>query len=49
MKKIKEIKFICNKCGEEQKKDEKQSNKNWSVYDAKEKCKCGGSFKPKLL
>lgn len=34
----------CKLCGRLQKKDEKQSNENWNVYDLKAKCECGGKF-----
>ena len=34
----------CKLCGRLQKKDEKQSNENWNVYDPKAKYECGGSF-----
>ena len=34
----------CIQCGTKQEKDEKKSNNNWSVYDNKAKCKCGGEF-----
>lgn len=34
----------CKLCGRLQKKDEKQSNENWNVYDPKAKCECGGKF-----
>lgn len=34
----------CEKCGKLQKKNEKESNKNWNVYDCKVKCECGGEF-----
>ena len=45
MSKLKDIKFICNKCGAEQ---EPAENGNWNVY-RKEKCKCGGDFKLKEI
>lgn len=38
------IEFRCNKCEKPQKKDDKQSNDNWSVFKAREKCSCGGEF-----
>ena len=44
-----EIKMVCDKCGEEQKPDEKQSNENWKVYPTDTSCKCGGKFKFKLI
>ena len=39
-----DIKVVCEKCGREMPRDDKQSNKNWTVY--KEKCECGGRGKP---
>ena len=48
MKKRKEIKMICDKCGEEQKPDLSMSNENWKVYN-NEPCKCGGKYKPDFL
>lgn len=36
--------FACNKCGKPQLKNEKQSNNNWEVYPANQKCECGGKF-----
>ena len=41
----KKIKFRCDKCGKEQIPDEEKSTENWTVYDNKEKCECGGEFK----
>ena len=49
MKKEFEMKMLCDKCGAEQKKDEKQSTKHWKVYKAGKKCECGGEFKPDLI
>lgn len=42
-----EIKFVCNKCGKLQLKDEKQSNRNWSIFSTAVKCECGGKFEMK--
>jgi hypothetical protein len=42
------IKMKCDKCGKEQKPKKDKSNKNWEVFDAKEKCECGGKFKPTI-
>lgn len=42
------IRWICEKCGNEQKPDEKQSNENWAVYPNVPCEKCGGKFKPKI-
>ena len=39
-----QIKVLCKKCGKPQKKNERQSNSNWEVYDAKAKCDCGGEY-----
>ena len=38
------IEFKCENCGKPQQKNEEQSNKNWSVFDCKQKCECGGKF-----
>jgi len=43
-----EVKLICNKCGKLQKPDKEQDSKNWKVFTRK-KCKCGGTFKFKLV
>ena len=46
MKKSKiDVKMLCDYCGKEQDYDKKQSNENWKIYPANEKCKCGGTFK----
>lgn len=34
----------CEKCGKPQPKNEKQSNKNWSVFDCNQICECDGKF-----
>lgn len=34
----------CEKCGKPQPKNEKESNKNWDVFDSNAKCECGGNF-----
>ena len=39
----KKIRFICEKCGTEQKPG-KKSDEHWEYYDSKEKCSCGGKF-----
>jgi hypothetical protein len=44
-----EIKKICNKCGNECKIDEKQSNENWKVYENIKKCNCGGKFELTII
>jgi hypothetical protein len=43
-----EVKMICDKCGKEQKPDDKGSNENWLVYP-NVPCKCGGNYKPDIL
>lgn len=43
------IKYICEDCGKEPEKNEKQSNKNWTVIDNKPCVYCGGKLKIKLL
>jgi len=40
-----EIVFQCDRCGANQPKDEKQSNENWEVFIAEQKCECGGQFR----
>lgn len=42
----KKLKFErkCVKCGKPQPKNEKESNKNWNVFDFNVKCECGGEF-----
>ena len=42
------LRFICDKCGKEQKHDEAQSNKNWEVFP-NVPCECGGKFIPEFL
>ena len=44
-----DIKFLCNKCGKEQPRDEKQSNENWNVYPTNQSCNCGGKFYIKIV
>lgn len=39
------IEFKCEKCGKPQEKDKQKSNNNFSVFNTKEKCNCGGEFK----
>ncbi len=34
----------CKNCGKLQKKNEKESNKNWNVYDTNVTCECGGRY-----
>ena len=46
---MKKIKVLCNKCGQEAPIDKQKSNKNWSVYLTKDKCKCGGDYKFKII
>lgn len=40
-----EIIIKCNKCGKKAEKNQKESNKNWEVFDNL-KCECGGKFCP---
>ena len=47
-KKQPKIIFVCEKCGKAQKPDKKQSTDNWNVFDAHEKCECGGKFVMKI-
>jgi hypothetical protein len=42
------IEFICDKCGETQKRDESMSNANWDVMPVVP-CKCGGKFVPTVV
>lgn len=44
MAKAPKIEFKCENCGKPQQKNEQQSNKNWAVFDCKQKCECGGKF-----
>ena len=44
MAKSPKIEMKCEKCGKPQTKDDKQSNENWSVFDCKQTCECGGKF-----
>lgn len=44
MAKMPKFERKCEKCGKPQPKDEKQSNKNWNVFDCNAKCECGGKF-----
>ena len=39
-----EIVRACRRCGKLQKKNEKESNANWNVYDINVICECGGNF-----
>lgn len=48
MKKKQFIKFICDNCGKEPKKNEKESNKNWTVFDNKPCEYCGGELTIKI-
>lgn len=34
----------CEKCGKLQNKDKEKSNTNFSVFDCKQKCECGGKY-----
>lgn len=44
MAKTPKMEMKCEKCGKPQAKDENKSNKNWSVFDYKQSCQCGGKF-----
>lgn len=48
-KKKNEIKIVCEKCGKTAPIDTEKSNSNWTVYNVKEPCECGGRFSPKLV
>ncbi len=39
-----EIVICCEECGKEPTADETRSNANWTVYNAKEPCECGGKL-----
>ena len=39
-----EIVRACRRCGKLQKKNEKESNRYWNVYDVNVICECGGNF-----
>ena len=43
---MKEIKILCNcnKCGKQAPIDNQMSNDNWTFYNAKDPCSCGGKF-----
>ena len=43
------MEFICDKCGAKLEPSESLSNENWQVYNVKEPCKCGGSFKMNIV
>jgi hypothetical protein len=45
----KEVFFVCSICGKEAKKNEEQSNKNWSVFDNKPCVYCGGDLTIKIV
>lgn len=34
----------CNKCGKNAPINKEKSNENWTVYETKEPCECGGRF-----
>jgi predicted RNA-binding Zn-ribbon protein involved in translation (DUF1610 family) len=44
MKRKNPVEFKCNKCGKAQPRNDEKSNKNWSVFDCKQVCECGGKF-----
>jgi hypothetical protein len=39
---MEKIIFVCKKCGKEQKRNEKKSNKNWNIFENKPCQFCGG-------
>jgi hypothetical protein len=43
---MKEIKILCNcnKCGKQAPIDSQMSNDNWTFYNTKDPCSCGGKF-----
>lgn len=43
---MKEIKILCNcnKCGKQAPIDSQKSNDNWTFYNTKDPCSCGGKF-----
>ena len=47
-KKQPKIIFVFFLCGKAQKPDKRQSTDNWNVFDAHEKCECGGEFVMKI-
>ena len=38
------IQFKCDKCGKILEKCEKDSKKQWAVYNVHKPCECGGKF-----
>lgn len=40
---------VCDKCGKTAPINEKMSTPNWTVYETKKPCECGGRFTPKFL
>lgn len=44
LRKKKQIKVICSKCGKEPEKNQKNSNNNWTVIDNKLCVYCGGKL-----
>jgi hypothetical protein len=47
--KNKTIEFVCDRCGKSAPLDEKHSNENWTAFNIKDPCECGGKFIPKLF
>jgi hypothetical protein len=43
------IVFACDRCGKQQPKNKAKSSANWAVYDAGQRCECGGAFSPKVV
>lgn len=50
MKQQQKTYFICNKCGNKQQpiRRNEEGVKDWNIYD-NVKCKCGGTFKFKII
>ena len=36
--------FVCEDCGKPQPRNEAKSVPNWDVFDAGQRCECGGKF-----
>ena len=44
LKIVNPFEFKCNRCGKRPEKNDEKSNENWSVYNCKQKCPCGGEY-----
>ena len=40
---------VCDKCRKPAPINEEMSTPNWTVYEVKEPCECGGTFKPMFM